>query len=259
MSQVSTNSPKDALHHAIINRVSEATVSKLHKRGLLALYLGGTFLTSDRLSSSDIDLLGIVAKTFDFCEEDHLNSYFDESVEPEVGIKSCFRGITISELKGGIQKGNATSWIPIRIMIKRLPFYMHLWGIKFNFTTFPIKPYPPKEEAGIHFIGIKRSIKSIRRKNGKLRLSPQAFAKQVLHLAFVEAEVAYGFKFTPSYEGLIDHLKDRKDHFAHRALEMRKAEAISTEEYLAFCDQAERYISNLKKLKIRKYDGRNDE
>ena len=249
---MSTNSQKDDLHHAIINQVSEETVSKLHKRGLLALYLGGTFLTSDRLSSSDIDLLGIVAKTFDFCEEDHLNSYFDESVEPEFGIKSCFRGITISELQGGNQKGNATSWIPIRIMIKRLPFYMHLWGMKFNFTTFPIKPYPPKQEAGIHFIGIKRSINSIRRKNGKLRLSPQSFAKQVLHLAFVEAEIVYGFKFTPSYEGLIDHLKDQKDHFAHRALEVRKAEAVSTEEYLTFCDQAERYISNLKKLKNKK-------
>ncbi len=249
---MSTNSKKDDLHHAIINRVSEATVSKLHKRGLLALYLGGTFLTSDRLSSSDIDLLGIVMKTFDFCEEDHLNRYFDEFVEPEFGIKSCFRGITISELQGGNQKGNVTSWIPIRIMIKRLPFYMHLWGMKFDFTTFPIKPYPPKQEAGIHFIGIKRSIKSIRRKNGKLRLSPQAFAKQVLHLAFVEAEIAYGFKFTPSYEELIDHLKDRKDHFAHRALVTRKAEAVSTEEYLTFCDQAERYISNLKKLKNKK-------
>ena len=247
---MSTNSPKDDLHHAIINRVSEVTVSKLHKRGLLALYLGGTFLTSDRLSSSDIDLLGIVTKMFDFCEEDHLNSYFDESVEPEFGIKSCFRGITISELQGGNQKGNATSWIPIRIMIKRLPFYIHLWGMKFNFTTFPIKPYPPKQEADIHFNDIKRSIKSIRRKNGKLRLSPQAFAKQVLHLAFVEAEVVYGFKFTPSYEGLIDHLKDQKDHFAHRALEIRKAETVSTEEYLAFCDQAERYISKLKNKKV---------
>ena len=125
---MSTNSQKDDLHHAIINQVSEETVSKLHDRGLLALYLGGTFLTPDQLPSSDIDLLGIVAKAFDFCEEDHLNRYFDEFVEPEFGIKSCFRGITISELQGGNQKGNATSWIPIRIMIKQLSFHMHFIG-----------------------------------------------------------------------------------------------------------------------------------
>ncbi len=105
-----------------IDRIREVIVQKLTNKGLISLYLGGTVPSEDRIQSSDIDTLGIVEWDFDFTEEEKVNCYLRGCLKEEIGINSTFRGITLSELNGGKQKGIITKWVPIRILIKRLPF-----------------------------------------------------------------------------------------------------------------------------------------
>lgn len=69
--------------------------------------------------------------------------------------------ITLSELNGGKQKGTITKWVPIRILIKRLSFFKHLWGKEFDFSEFRIKRYKPQQEARIQIKNIRVNIESI--------------------------------------------------------------------------------------------------
>jgi len=110
-----------------IDRIREVIIKKLKDKGLLSLYLGGTVPSRDRIPSSDIDTLGLVESAFDFKEEEKVNRYLRGCLKEEIGIDSTFRGVALSELNGGKQKGVITKWVPIRILIKRLPFFKHLW------------------------------------------------------------------------------------------------------------------------------------
>jgi len=114
-----------------IDGVKEVIVQKLKDKGLISLYLAGIVPSKDQITSSDIDIFGIVESDFDFQEEEKVNCYLRIYLAKEMGIETIFRGIALSELNGGKQKGTITKWIPIRILIKRLPFFQHLWEKKF--------------------------------------------------------------------------------------------------------------------------------
>ena len=228
-----------------INRVKDVVVHRLKNKGLISLYLGGTVPSWDRIPSSDIDTLGIVESDFDFKEEEKVNCYLRGCLEEEIGIDSTFRGVTLSELNGGKQKGIITKWVPIRILIKRLPFFKHLWGKEFDFSEFQVKRYEPQQEAKVQIKNIRRKIESLR--EGTEGFPIRDITKHLLSLIALEAEVEYGFIFDPSYDKLAKHLEKEKGHIAHRAMELRKEPEISRTQILLFCNQAEKYLDDLER------------
>ncbi len=228
-----------------IDRIKEVIVQKLENKGLISLYLGGTVLSRDRIPLSDIDTLGIVESDFDFKEEEKVNCYLRGCLKEEIGIHSTFRGITLSELNGGKQKGIITKWIPIRILIKRLPFFKHLWGKEFCFSEFRVDRCKPQQEAKVQIKNIRRNIESIR--EGTEGFPLRDITKHLLSLIALEAEIEYGFTFDPSYEKLAKHLEKEKGHIVHRAMALRKKPQISRTQILHFCSQAEKYLDDLKR------------
>jgi len=226
-----------------IDRIKEAIIKKLKDKGLISLYLGGTVPSRDRIPSSDIDILGIVEPDFDFKEEEKVNCYLRGCLKEEIGIDSTFRGITLSELNGGKQKGIITKWVPIRILIKRLPFFKYFWGREFCFSKFRVDRYKPQQEAKLQIKNIRRNIESLR--EGTEGFPIRDITKHLLSLIALEAEVEYGFIFDPSYDKLAKHLEKEKGHIAHRAMELRKEPEINRTQILLFCNQAEKYLDDL--------------
>ncbi len=228
-----------------IDRIREVIIKKLKDKGLLSLYLGGTVPSKDRIPSSDIDTLGIVESAFDFEEEEKVNRYLRGCLEEEVGIDSTFRGVTLSELNGGKQKGIVTKWVPIRILIKRLPFFKHLWGKEFDFSKFQVRRYEPQQEAKVQIKNIRRNIESLRK--GTQEFPIRDITKHLLSLIALEAEVEHGFTFDPSYEKLAKHLEREKRHVVHQAMAVRKRPQINRTQILLFCSQAEKYLDDLER------------
>lgn len=98
-------------------------------------------------------------------------------MKEEIGIDSTFRGITLSELDGGEEKGTITKWVPIRILIKRLPFFKYLCGKEFCFSEFKVKRYYPQQEAKVQIKNIRRSIQLLRQglRDSPFEILPSTF------------------------------------------------------------------------------------
>ncbi len=228
-----------------IDRIRKVIIQELKDKGLSSLYLGGTVPSRDRIPSSDIDTLGIVESAFDFKEEEKVNRYLRGCLKEEIGIDSTFRGVTLSELNGGKQKGIITKWVPIRILIKRLPFFKHLWGKEFDFSKFQVKRKEPQQRAKVQTKNIRRNMTSLR--TGPQEVPIRDITKHLLSLIALEAEVEYGFTFNPSYEKLAEHLQGEKGHIVHQAMALRKKPQINRTQMLLFCNQAEKYLDDLER------------
>jgi len=228
-----------------IDRVKEVIVQKLKDKGLISLYLAGTVPSKDQITSSDIDIFGIVESEFDFQEEEKVNCYLRMYLAKEIRIEVIFRGITLSELNGGKQKGTITRWIPIRILIKRLPFLQHLWGKEFDFSEFRLKRYEPQQEAKVQIKNIRRNIESLR--EGTEGFPIRDITKHLLSLIALEAEIEYSFSFDPSYEKLAKHLEKEKEHIIHRAMALRKELEINRTQVFLLCNEAEKYLDYLER------------
>lgn len=163
----------------------------------------------------------------------------------EIGIEVAFRGITLSDLDGEEQKGTITKWVPIRILIKRLPFFKHLWGKEFDFSQFGVKRCSPQQEAKVQIKNIRRNIESLRK--GTQGSPIRDITKYLLSLIALEAEAGYGFTFDPSYEKLAKYLEGEKGRIVHRAMVLRREPEINRAQILHFCSQAEKYLDDLKK------------
>jgi len=228
-----------------IDKIKEVIIQKLKDKGIISLYLGGTVPSEDRIPSSDIDVLGVVEPNFNFKEEEKLNSHLTKYLAKEIGIEVTFRGITLSELNGGKREGTITRWVPIRILIKRLPFFKYLSGKKLDFSEFRVKRYDPQQEAKVQIKNIRRNIESLREETEGFPL--RDITKHLLSLIALEAEIEYGFTFDPSYEKLAKHLEKEKGHIVHRAMALRKKPQVSRTQILHFCSQAEKYLDDLKR------------
>ena len=228
-----------------IDRIKQAIIQNLKVKGLISLYLAGTVPGRDRIPSSDIDILGIVEPDFDFQEEEKVNCCLRGCLREKIGIGSTFRGITLSELNGGKQKGTITKWVPIRILMKRLLFFKYLWGKELDFSEFQVKRYSPQQEAKVQIKNIRRNIQSLR--EGTQGFPIRDITKHLLSLIALEAEIEYDFTFDPSYEKLAKHLEKEKGHIVHRAMALRKKPQINRTQILRFCSQAEKYLDELER------------
>lgn len=235
----------------IIKNVINIIINRLKDKGLISLYVAGTFLTKDRTSQSDIDLFGIVKSDFNFKEEEEINKFFDKNKQELCeGIETRFRGFPICSLEGGEQKGVITYFGDPARILQRFPFFIHIWGKKFNFKKdFPSKPMELKKEALYLISKLEISIDLLRK--NKLDYY-QNIPKQVIELIRVEAQKEYGFKYDPSYIALSQHLIDEEDHIIHKVMKLRNKKNTKTE-IINFCDDIEEYIKDLRK-RIKEWD-----
>ena len=224
-----------------VEKVTPLAVAELEDKGVMGLYLGGSALSSDFLPWSDIDLYGIVEDAFDFDGEKVIIQKLNDTTRSATKIPLSFHGIAMSELQGGPQKGTITSWVPLCVLIKRLPFFPHLWGLKVDFRNLPLKPCRLKEEAMYMLPRIRRDIKWV--KDGLF--IPGEIPKQVMHLARIEAEAERDAENLHRFNDIAAHYADTPDHIVHPAMSLRKTEHLTRKMVIEFCDIVEKYLSHV--------------
>jgi hypothetical protein len=144
--------------------------------------------------------------------------------------------IPLASLEGNEIKGYAKYFSPERL-IKVLPYYRFVYGKKFNFRDFPVKPMELKQEA---LFLIKRIEKQLETKEDFRRL-----VKSVIELVRVEAEKEKGFEYDPSFRELVNHLKLEEDHILHSAYSLMFKNPSELEKGI-FYDRVRDYINELK-------------
>ena len=233
-----------ALQKSVLKAKKEA-VTALEDKGLLSLYMGGTTSKDDRVETSDIDLIRIVSDEFDFLEERDLNRHFGRLIET-IGCEAKFRGMTVGELQGEPPRGYIAKALHVRLFLKRLPFFVHLWGPKVKISE-TIGPFSPQEEAVFQTDIIPRHIKRLRR--GDRPIIFKWVVKAVLYLSAIEAEIESGYDFDPSFQKVVTHLAEQGDHIALEALRLRnemRSRQLSEDEKEAFLRQTEEYLQEIR-------------
>ena len=228
----------------VVNYAGNYVVSHLEKQGLISLYVAGTILTSDRTPLSDIDLFGIVKDNFDFEIEKTINDEFKHQRDTLCdGFSIKFRAIPLESLKGGEQKG-AIQYFNPSLFVKKIPFFKLFWGEKLNpDTDFDVQPLSLKEEAEHLIKQVKYGIIDLRGEREKFHYWD--FPKKVLELIAVEAQHDYNFKYNPSYKKLANHLRKKKDHLVHKAIQLRYNPDTTRQDILNFCNDTELYVQDL--------------
>ncbi|MEI6835442.1 MAG: hypothetical protein WCK59_01295 [Candidatus Falkowbacteria bacterium] len=119
---------------------------KYHDRGIEAIYLWGSVLSSKDFNqiSSDIDSIAIVKDSLDFAVEKELNDYIKIQNK---GIDLKIRFLYISELNGGPSKGFTTKYINYKILLFDLKFWHHVVGQKYSEKDFSLKKITNNEVA----------------------------------------------------------------------------------------------------------------
>lgn len=221
-----------------VEEVTHITVAELKDKGLIGLYLGGSALSPDFLPWSDIDLYGIVEDTFDFNREKIITQKLNDAARSVTDIPLSFHGIAMTELQGGPKKGIITCRVPLFVLIKRLAFFPHLWGLKTDFGNLPLKPCSPKDEVMYMLPRIRRDIQWI--KDGLF--IPSEIPKQVMHLVRIEAEAEYKAINLHRFADITSHFADTPDHIVHSAMSLRKTEHLTREMVIEFCGTVEEYL-----------------
>ncbi len=224
-----------------VEKITRVAAAELMDKGLMGLYLGGSALSPDFLPWSDIDLYGIVEDTFDFDSEPVTTHKLQDATRSFTGIPLSFHGIAMSELQGGSQKGTITCRIPLSVLIRRLPFFRHLWGLKIDFRNLPVKPCGPKGEATYMIPRIRRDIQWVR--DGQF--IPREIPKQVMHLARIEAEAERAAGYLLGFSDVAAHFADTPGHIVHSAKTLHKTEHLARDMVIEFCDEVEEYIAHL--------------
>ena len=231
-----------------INNIVNHLVEKIGNR-LIAIYLAGTILTSERKPESDIDLFCVVSSDFDFAREDAMNEYFKKHKKDLCGGRDTkFHGIPMSELEGGPAKSRITGpfGIPIRIMVKQFLYYKRLWGKRINFRKFPTHGISLEEVMEHRIKWAEMNVRNV--KSGKFNRPYDDFIKAIIQLCNIDAQLNYGYKFDPSFKKLARHLKNEEEHIIHLCLEYRaKAKSLTKKERSYFLSKADEYVKDLKK------------
>ena len=202
----------------IIKRSQRTILENDENAGITGLFIGGTIKAEDRTKNSDIDYIGIVNSKFRDNDERRINEILRQTFE-DSGIEVKLRVLYESELAGDKQKGFVSQLIPIRLWIKRIPHFVHIWGERFN-AAETIEPYSSVEEA-------KTQIAIVRDYIAKWRNAAESFhfdwiPKAVMYLCSVESEAEYGHEYTISFSDLEDNYADIKGHIVHKSLYQRK-------------------------------------
>lgn len=226
----------------VVNYSASYAVKHLEKEGLITLYVGGSILSKDQNTFSDIDLFGIVSQNFDLRQEKQLNEDFKSQKDNLCrGFLVRFKAIPLNVLNG--DKPQQQDFTPY-LFIKRIPFFTHFWGKKFNpDRDFDIMPLSLKQEAEYWIKKVNYAIIDL--KGEREKFPYWDFPKYVLNLVMVEAQHDYHYKFHPSYSKLADHLKKYPLHIIHQAILLRSNAYSLRKEILFLCNNAEKYVEEL--------------
>ncbi|MFH7882653.1 MAG: hypothetical protein QW140_02970 [Candidatus Aenigmatarchaeota archaeon] len=228
----------------LVGKVTKLVVEFLGE-DLICLYWVGSSLYGSMKKRSDIDVFGIVKEDFDFIKEDKVNNYLKKNFEKKYKIEARFRGITISELEGGEQKGRLTKWIPISILIKSLSRGKVLYG-KYDWKKCKVKPVPLKQE-GWHYIGLIEYFIPLYRKNyreAESQFKFKDFIKLAYWLANVELQLE-GYEYTPNFKEIEKRVK--RNHIVHLIASMREKDKITKWDKEKILNKLEEYVEEMKR------------
>ena len=228
----------------IIEESKHTILENDENSGITGLFIGGTIKAEDRTKNSDIDYIGIVNSDFRDNDERRINEMLRQNSQAS-GIEVKLRVLYESELAGDEQRGFISKLIPIRLWIKRLPHFVHIWGKMFN-AAKTIGPYSNTEEAKIQ-IGIIRGYIA-RWRNDTDSFHFDWIPKAVLYLCSVESEGEYGHEYTISFHELKDYYADIKDHIIHTSLFQREFfRKTNNEEKECYVSNVEEYLIEIEK------------
>jgi hypothetical protein len=225
----------------LIQRAAQKAIDMFKNIGLKALYYTGN---EDVTSQSDIDLFGIVAPDFDIEKhEQKINKHYDKTRDSDYnGLEVNFRGVGLDELGGARPRGVLGKHIGLRTLLNEFPFYQSVWGEKYDFSKFELKPLTMPEEARKYADKIINFLSAL--KKGEQTYPIQNFSKDVLRLARVEAVEEHGFEFHPSYKRLAKHMKDKKGHIVHDMMKLRRKK-VTKSDILGLDGEIKDYVSQM--------------
>jgi hypothetical protein len=202
----------------VIDESTRIILENDQNNGITGLYIGGTIKEEDRTNDSDIDYIGIVNSQFKDNDEKMINEILKKTCA-QLGTAVKIRVLYESELAGGKQKGFITKLIPIKIWIKRIPHFVHVWGEKLNLAE-TIGSYSHAEEA-------ENQIRIINGYIAKWRRDEDTFhfdwiPKAIMYLCSAEAEAEYGRKYTISFSDLLEEFGGMEDHIMHESIFHRR-------------------------------------
>ncbi len=224
----------------IIEKCKKIIIQPSTSKYIQALYIGGSINPQDRIKESDIDIIGIVNKNFPDTLETKINKDLKESIKE---MKCKLRVLYISELQGGKQKGFISKLLPIRLFIRRIPFFPLIWGnpLKIEDT---IGPYTFKEEIEIQIKLLQEYIKNTN--SDYIQIPFEWIPKTILYLTAIELVVVKKTEYLTSFSKIQNQWNSEKNHIVHDSIEIRKKNYdISVNEKEEYIIKAINYMEDL--------------
>ncbi len=230
-----------------INRLIEECKGMIinhdNRESIQALYIGGSIKPQDRVRDSDIDIIGIVFETFPEDLEAKINIELKETI---LNMKCKLRVLYLSELQGGNQKGFISKLLPVKLFIRRIPFFPLIWEnpLKIEAT---IGSYTIIEEIEVQTTLLKKYINNLDSINNK---SPfEWIPKAILYLAALELELIKKAEYTTSFSEIQNEWNDHKNHIVHDSIQIRQNNyEISDSDKEKYITKAFNYMENIKVL-----------
>ena len=225
---------------AVLQECRKVIITSDSSKHVQCLYIGGSIHSDDRIRDSDIDIIGIVYESFPEDMEVQINRELKKNITE---IKCTLRVLYINELRGGSQRGFITTLLPIKIFIRRIPFFPLIWGVPLNIEE-TIGPYTIQEEIAVQSSLIRGYIASAR--STEQQTPFEWIPKGILYLASLEAVLLLKAEYTTSFAETQKQWSDDKTHIVHDSMYIRKKNyAIPEKEKEQYMQKAISYIEQL--------------
>ena len=225
----------------IIEECKKIILDQNNSDSIQALYIGGSIKPQDRVRDSDIDVIGIVFETFPEDLEAKINKELKESI---INMKCKLRVLYLSELQGGNQKGFISKLLPVKLFIRRIPFFPLIWGNPLEIEN-TIGPYTIHEEIKVQTVLLTKYINNIDSINNKIPF--EWIPKAILYLAALELEFRRKAEYTISFSEIQNQWNDHKNHIVHDSIHIRQNNyEISDSDKDKYITKAINYMENIK-------------
>ena len=226
--------------NTLIEKCKQIITSEVDNKSICSLYIGGSIKPQDRIKESDIDLIGIVNDNFPEDLEMQINKILKASIRE---MKCKLRVLYLSELKGNKQKGFISRLLPIRLFIRRIPFFPLIWGTPLKIED-TIGVYTLEEEVEIYNQLINEYI--IKSKSIKNQIPFEWIPKAVLYLAALELVIVKKAEFTTSFSEIQRLWNSDRKHIVHDSINIRQRNDILSETDKAeFLSKTIKYIMKM--------------
>lgn len=224
-----------AIEKVIIAR--KKVVGAIPKKGLIAIYIKGSFTRREMKEGSDVDMVPIVAENKYEGDVFAVNS-------PEID-PVCVVPLSLWELKNNQLCTEGEHSPDLRAkpdrFLKKLGECKLIYGKPLNVAEFLIREDKQALEEGIRVIreGYIKAYES-----GKIEFSP--LLKEVFWLVELEQNVR-GIPVAHSFEGITQSVRD-KNHIVHEAFKFRIGVYKTDTDKKIFIAKLKQYLSDLERL-----------